>query len=276
MYILYKDNNKGFTQDQIKSIISGIEGWKLGNISNEFVNDFDWSYHRAIEVSEDMAWGALFSSCTERPGKGVPHLKYYPADLGQNALDNQSAIEATVWAESENSSDAVRYDITAADETKAVAWSKLFMSTVIKDIFDGRLTKINITENELERISWDAQRNEAEAYLIDNTVATPVLNTLSATRNITKADLVDKIMTRITSFNSQVALLLSQQQTTLDTLNACVTIDDCLIAKEDLFGVMTIAHLAYRRGRLTSDEIVDEENYIYNRVIPFEKYGIQF
>ena len=170
------------------------------------------------------------------------------------------------------SSEALKHVMSAEDEVKAIAFSKYYMNLIVKDIFTGRLTKLGLAGSPVEQASWDSQKDEATAYTLDSTVATPVLDVLASAKSITVAKLVDKINTNVTDYNVKLATLLGAQQKVLDTITACATNDDCIVVKEELFGVMMPTKLAAARGLLTQIEI-DADN---NRNVEDSKYGIQF
>lgn len=71
----------------------------------------------------------------------------------------------------------------------------------------------------VERETWYAQLNEADAWLLDNTAATPLITAMAATRNIPLALLVEKIKENDNLYRSVVGTLLGQQQAELDAVN---------------------------------------------------------
>ena len=67
-------------------------------------------------------------------------------------------------------------------------------------------------------------------------------------------------------YNSKVVTLLAQQKIVQDQVKAVTGIDDTLLLKEDLFGVMVSSGLAISSGRAVDDQREVDDN----------KYGIQF
>ena len=69
-----------------------------------------------------------------------------------------------------------------------------------------------------ERETWFTQLKEADEYLADNTVATPMLSAIATARGISVELLVTKIKENDTAFRSAAGTLLGQQQAELDAL----------------------------------------------------------
>jgi len=70
----------------------------------------------------------------------------------------------------------------------------------------------------VERETWYAQLNEADAWLLDNTTNVPLLTAMATARDISVAVLVEKIKENDTLYRSAVGMLLGQQQAELDAL----------------------------------------------------------
>lgn len=68
--------------------------------------------------------------------------------------------------------------------------------------------------------SWPKQESEARAWLADNTVATPWLDSASAARGITKADLVTRIMDNAALFTTAHGQLTGKRQKLRDEIDA--------------------------------------------------------
>jgi hypothetical protein len=68
--------------------------------------------------------------------------------------------------------------------------------------------------------SWSEQKMEAQAWLADNTTFTPWLNAAAASRGITKADLVTKIMDNANAFAVLHGQLTGKRQKLRDDILA--------------------------------------------------------
>lgn len=69
-----------------------------------------------------------------------------------------------------------------------------------------------------ERETWFTQLKEADEWLIDNTVATPMLTAMATARGITVAIMVGKVKENDTRFRQAIGALLGEQQRELDLL----------------------------------------------------------
>jgi len=74
-----------------------------------------------------------------------------------------------------------------------------------------------------ERLTWAIQLEEAAKYLSDNTANTPFIDQLAIYRNITKADLVTKIMENANAFRAASGMILGIQQKLLDQIDLITT-----------------------------------------------------
>ena len=71
------------------------------------------------------------------------------------------------------------------------------------------------------------QKEEAAKYTANNSASVPMLTTLATARGITVAQLVEKINSKVASFNSSIATLLGQQKALEDEVDALANIGDC-------------------------------------------------
>jgi hypothetical protein len=279
MYILY-DNNILAEDDSVEKLVS-LENWALGLLDDSKVNTYNWSKYRAVEMTDDLAYGSLFfDCCTKWIEANGAYVKYFPSEIGEkNGFVNN--IWGNVLANSSQSAESLKHMMTAEDETKAVAFSKFYMKFVAGDIFDGRLSKLGITsDNLVEQASWESQKEEALAVTNDASAPTPVLDILSAGKGITVAELATQVLAKVAEHNVAIATLLASQQNVMGKVDACTTNEECIAAREDLFGVIMPVFLAVRLGRLSAaeqsayDEL--EEKTHADRTVPDTSYGVQF
>lgn len=73
---------------------------------------------------------------------------------------------------------------------------------------------------DFERESWKKQEEEARAYQVNNAAATPLLDSLAATRGISKAELVTRIITKADLFATVSGQLIGKRQKLEDQINA--------------------------------------------------------
>ena len=88
----------------------------------------------------------------------------------------------------------------------------------------------------LEKATWEEQKREALLYQSDNTANTPLIDILAIGRELTKEELVTKIINNVNTYNTSLANLLVEQQQLEQRLKACVTIADCHRLRHEKFG----------------------------------------
>ena len=69
-----------------------------------------------------------------------------------------------------------------------------------------------------EQLTWDSQVKEADAYLLDNQAAIPMITALAQNRGVDLADLVTWIKENEAAYRIAIGTLLGQQQAELDQL----------------------------------------------------------
>lgn len=79
-----------------------------------------------------------------------------------------------------------------------------------------------------EQLSWDQQLKEAESYNVDNTINTLLLDDIlsGSSQNITKTDLVTKILNKATIFRQTVGSAIGKRQALEDQVNAATTVSE--------------------------------------------------
>jgi hypothetical protein len=120
---------------------------------------------------------------------------------------------------------STRYDLTADDIASGLSFNKILFKKYIRDRFNDKSKDIvSARVGDLEQLSFEQQKSEAAAWTADNTASTPMLTTMATARGISVSDLVAKINTKVTAYNSAVATLLSEQKVLEDEVDACDTI----------------------------------------------------
>ena len=260
-YILYKQSQH-LTPWEVGNAIFTDNGYCLTSIEDDDVHTFDWKKFKAIEVAPALAVSFVWCQCTIRENASTRFKKWQPSELAET----EPSIGSHLAGNSFDKQDSLLHTLTAAQVEAGGEWNKLIMNRVVQDIFDSRYIALNIHDNELETSTFAAQLKEAEAYIADDTTSVPLLTSLVDGRTITVAELAAKVISASDIYNTKVAALLLAQKKIQDRINAVSGIDDTLLLKEDLFGVMVNSGLAISSGRATDNQ----------REVSDDKYGIQF
>jgi hypothetical protein len=130
----------------------------------------------------------------------------------------------------------VKYYLSDDDKSNGAAFMKALLRKILDDVYDKRFTQINLPVSKLEEISWAQQRAEAEAFIADNTAATPLLTSLAQSRGITVNEMANKVIDAITDYNQQVATLLANKQLIETEIKSCAGIEDLNILIHNRFG----------------------------------------
>ena len=74
------------------------------------------------------------------------------------------------------------------------------MRFVLDGYYEHRLKTNTLDVTQIEQLSWDQQRKEADAYTADNSASTPLLTKLAEARGISVADMVIKVNNAIDGY----------------------------------------------------------------------------
>ena len=69
-----------------------------------------------------------------------------------------------------------------------------------------------------EQLTWDSQVKEADAYLVNDQVDTPLLSALASNRGVSLSNLVSWVKENEAQYRVAIGTLLGQQQKELDDL----------------------------------------------------------
>ena len=130
----------------------------------------------------------------------------------------------------------VKYVLTEADIANGMEFLKTYNRLVLDHAYDKRLKEEQLHISEIESVSWDQQRKEAEAYNADNTASTPLLTKLAEARDITIAQMVSKVDTAIENYYEKLAVLLAKKQKVEAELRACTTLLELHVVNAHRFG----------------------------------------
>jgi len=263
-YIVYRQPVDAQYPWEINKNLFNSDGYILASITNANANIFDWVKWDAVEVTEEMATSSLWGECSIKNGQTERYRKWIPQDLDMDRPTLDSYIVSSTTDVDDNAT--LRHVLSDTEIIAGGEWNKFIMNRIIQKVFDSRFSALNISDSELEKATYQAQLSEATNYMIDNTTPTPLLTILSTGRAVTVSQLATNIISANDIYNSKVVTLLAQQKIVQDQVKAVTGIDDTLLLKEDLFGVMVSSGLAISSGRAVDDQREVDDN----------KYGIQF
>lgn len=151
-----------------------------------------------------------------------------------NTLSNEQLDN--IISSVEDPSLKVKYYLTDEDKANGVAFMKIGLRKFLDEVYDKRMKHINLGVTDLEQGTWVQQRTEAEAYTADNNASTPMLDSLAAARNITRAEMVQKVLAAVQVYNQAIAELLAAKQGVETEIKNCQTMADLNILMHQRFG----------------------------------------
>jgi len=86
------------------------------------------------------------------------------------------------------------------------------------------VVKGNVMQEEID--TFQTQEKEALAYQADNQTSVPLLSGLAAIRNITVAELVNRVLTNATNYKAAMVQIMGKKHKLEDQLRAATTIED--------------------------------------------------
>jgi hypothetical protein len=199
--------------------------YQYGRIADEY-NDMRLELNRmgAVIIPEEVAKGFVFADI---------YKDYVSVRTNSHIMD-----EIPQLAESgETDEEKVRHYLTDEDRAAGVAFNKAVMKKLIADRFSERYKELMVDASTLEKDTWEEQKREAFGYLADNDYQTPIIDILSTGRNIQKNVFIQKVVDKVTEYNTKLANLLLEQQLMEERVKACQTIADCHRLRHEKFGV---------------------------------------
>ena len=130
----------------------------------------------------------------------------------------------------------IKYTLTDADKSNGMEFLKIYNKLVLDRVYNKRLKEEQLHISEIESLSWDQQRKEAESYNADNTASTPLLTKLAEARDITIAQMVSKVDTAIENYYEKLAVLLAKKQKIENEMKACTTLIELHVVNAHRFG----------------------------------------
>jgi hypothetical protein len=206
-------------------VIGMYLNYQYGRIADEY-NDMRLELNRmgAVIIPEEVAKGFVFADI---------YKDYVSVRTNSHIMD-----EIPQLAESgETDEEKVRHYLTDEDRAAGVAFNKAVMKKLIADRFSERYKELMVDASTLEKDTWEEQKREAFGYLADNDYQTPIIDILSSGRNIQKNVFIQKVVDKVTEYNTKLANLLLEQQLMEERVKACQTIADCHRLRHEKFGV---------------------------------------
>lgn len=115
---------------------------------------------------------------------------------------------------------------TPEEKLKGITDLKNMHTTNNERDFVAKSKNLKSTYSESEVESWAVQRSEAQAYSADNTASTPLLSTIASARGITLDELVTRVLSNISAYDTAYGTLLGKYQKNKSTLSSINLSDD--------------------------------------------------
>jgi len=120
---------------------------------------------------------------------------------------------------------STKVNIPALLKSKAIELQAIILVKKLNVHSDNLIAALSGTKySDMERVSWDKQESEARSYLNDNTAPTPFIDAIVAVRDVTKDTLINKIISKVDIYDTQVATIIGTTQQSIDAVNSCATI----------------------------------------------------
>lgn len=118
----------------------------------------------------------------------------------------------------------VQYEINeyGLEEAKLMAISEINAS--FNQIYSG----ISNEYPEGERLTWDTQRTEVLAWLADNSVSTPIMDTIASSRGIDREVLIGKAAIKIQEYTNLGGTLVGKRQGYEDAILQATSAEEAL------------------------------------------------
>ena len=119
------------------------------------------------------------------------------------------------------------YDAEREALVRTVEWSKVDFDTFERELYEHlaleesralKQVKAGYTDEAVE--TWDQQRSEADKWTVDNTASVPLLESQAATRGISIAELVEKVLAKANDAAQITGLVLGSVQGAGDQIEA--------------------------------------------------------
>lgn len=91
---------------------------------------------------------------------------------------------------------------------------------------EAALQGLTATYPDTERLTFDQQKQEAQAHQADAAAVCPLLTPLAEARGIALDDLCSRVLAKAAAFSAASGALIGQRQRMEDALDACASVED--------------------------------------------------
>lgn len=238
MYILFKAVTTQ-VQGNIQTI-GRVLTYTVGYIPDTHVDILNYVHLDPTVLEDSVAEAWLFFDSVKNK------ISVRPATLQNQRLDLISSAEAT--------GEKVKYFLTETDQQNALKFSQVIMRKILDEIYDKRFIQFNANASVLETSTWLPQQAEATAYLADNTASVPLITSLAQARDITVAEMANKIINAIADYNSKLSTLLAKKQLVEKEIKSCQSIEDCKRLMHSRFDISMPVSQMTEEGVTTSSK----------------------
>jgi hypothetical protein len=123
-------------------------------------------------------------------------------------------------------SEAVDKYATPEAKLKAITTNKKMQEGSNERTFAYKSKELVAEYSDGEIRSWDQQRAESTAYIADNTASTPLLSAIASARDITVAELANKVLNNVAAYETAYGTLLGKYQKNKDILSSIDLADE--------------------------------------------------
>lgn len=221
MYLLFKS-----VSDQELGLVrraGQYQDYVVGFLDDSIKDIAKYEHLKATVLTEEVAMGWKFA------GNYSGYLSVRAGTAANEQLNN-------ILSSDEPEGTKVKYYLTDTDKANGAAFMKALLRKILDDVYDKRFSQINLPVSKLEEISWAQQRSEAEAYVADNSVVTPLLTSLAQSRGITVNEMANRVISAIAAYNQEVATLLAKKQLVETEIKSCAGIEQLNILIHNRFG----------------------------------------
>lgn len=224
IYVVYKENQIEMAPGWITDYHSYCS-YKVGVVEDEYQDmRVELDHINADVLPTDLARFSIFANAYG----GTVKLR-----VGSAPADDYPQLGIS------EDPDANKYvhTLTDAEVAGAVSFNHYLFKRIIRDRYNQKFLELNKWSSSLEKATWEQQKSEATAWTADNTASTPMLTTMATARGISVSDLVSKINTKLTAYNSALATQLAAQKDLEDDVDALDTIAKCHKWRHEKLGI---------------------------------------
>ena len=138
----------------------------------------------------------------------------------------------------EDPAEKIQYQITALDKANARDLLKVVLTKTARKFYNKEFDNLNYSGvSKAEKDSWTVQREEAKKWELDNTAVTPVLSQLAELRGITRDQMAEKVLDKVSAYDQAIVDLLKRQQGIELKIKNAETLKELHMIANNYFGV---------------------------------------